>query len=917
MSVAGRSGSSIRWTVFLWLLGLTALWTSRAFPAPILPIYLEDCHAGSFYQLAQTLDLDQPYTLLHFDAHSDANAIFSSDEVRTALRQVANVGERTRRLEAWRKAGTIQCFNWIEPLMPRPFERVVWIPAEQLSPVDQAARQSEARAYLDGHEEVAPRGCGSLANRYEVRSFADLRAQAPERWSGGLPVVASVDLDYFAALPDEQLPAAFERVFAYLLTLDRLQVITFAVSTPYLKTQAQAQRLVGLAMEAALSVDNANVRFEPFARTGPDRSRAMRILAAQGQSLPVFDVAAASPDLRALCVQQRARVHPQTDTERFSDLLDGWEADLRRWNITVAAEDQQGPDPDGCWRLPDPSKFTVGFPPESVSGSGKVRVRWLAAQTAAAEYNVVEGSAANLFAAGASRFIRRTSRLVRQDDGLDKPLTDADLRPFFDPATGLGSLRLSAEVEREDGSRVVTNTLSLCRVRATGFLAGLSEQFNRPYVYGSGLLQASDGATGPDTGIGADCTNFLIAGLRRDGWQVPWGNPAQFRRQLESCATGAVCLGPDGQAHGEDTKVVSLSDADLTRGVFMDFGTHMAALWEDREPRGVLDGNDLVVHQLEGRPEILPLRELLSRRSSPNFRVERLRTAPVACRVVFGGDVMLAARPGEEEEAIWPLVSELKTANLTVVNLECAITDQGKPAPGKAITLRAAPLSVTRLRAAGVGAVSVANNHAGDFGSAGFLDMLDRLDQAGIKWFGGGRTQAGAYEACTVQAGPLRVALVGYSDADTGLLPARDSTGGIAVSDEWPTVLAAVRGARERGADFVAVMPHWGRENTTEVEDRQREQARDLIQAGADLVVGSGPHRVQRQEEVDGQPVVYSLGNLVFDGGKTAAGWWSRGELLEVSLDQKGQILRTRAIPVTLAGDASGRPECRNIANGN
>ena len=885
---------------FLWLLGLATLWSSGALAAPNLPIYLEDCHAGSFYQLAQVLDLDQPYVLLHFDAHSDANAIFGSDEVRAALRQVADVGERAHRLEAWRKAGTIQCFNWIEPLMPRPFERVVWVPAERLAPADQAARQSEARAYLDGHEEVAPRACGSLADHYEVRSFETLRAQTPEQWSGGLPVVASVDLDYFAALPDEQLPAAFERVFAYLLTLDRVQAITFAVSTPYLKDQAQAQRLVGLALAAALSVDNANVRFEPFARTGLDRSRAMRILAAQGQSLPIFDVAAAPPDLRALCVQQRTRINTQTDAQRFSDLLDGWQAELRPWNIAVTADGRQESDPDGWWRLPESSKFTVGFPSESVSGSGKVRVRWLASQTAAVEYNVVEGSAANWFATGASRFIRRTPRLVRQDDGLNKPLTEVDLRPFFDPATGLGSLPLSAEIEREDGSHLVTNTLSLCRVRGAGFLAGLSEQFNRPYVYGSGLLRTSEGVTGPDAGMGADCTNFLIAGLRRDGWQLPWGNPAQFRQRLEPCATGVIRLGINGQAQGEDAKEVPLSDAELARGMFVDFGTHMAALWEDREPRGVLDGNDLVVHQLEGRPEVLPLRELLSRRSSPNFRMERLRTAPIACRVVFGGDVMLAARPGEGGEAVWPLIPELREADLTVVNLECAITDQGKPAPGKAFAFRASPLSATRLREAGVGAVSVANNHAGDFGSAGFLDMLDRLDQTGIRWFGGGRNHAGAYQARIVQAGALRVALVGYSDADTSLLPARDPTGGIAVSGEWPAVLAAVRDARKQGADFVAVVPHWGRENTTEVEDRQREQAQDLIRAGADLVVGSGPHRVQRQEEVDGQPVEYSLGNLVFDGGRTAAGWWSRGELLEVNLGQKGQVLRTRTIPVML-----------------
>ncbi len=654
---------------------------------------------------------------------------------------------------------------------------------------------------------------------------------------------------------------------------------------------------MGLALAAALSVDNARVRFEPFARTGPDRSRAMRIFAAQGQPLPVYDLAAAPLDLRALCVQQRARLRVQTDKKRFDELLDGWEHDLRPWMVGVSAVGHPEPDPDGGLRLPEECPFTVGFPSGTVSGSGHVRVRWLASQTTAQAYNVVEPRQENSFAATAPRFIRRASRLVREEIGLDKSLTSEDLRPFFEPATGLGSLRLYAEVEREDGSCLITNALTVCRVRGTGFRRALSAQFNRPYVYGSGLLRGGDGSTGPETNLGADCTNFLIAGLRQEGWRVPWGNPAQFRRVLEPAVQGKLHLDSAGQARDENNNFVPL---DATREIFLDFGTHMAALWEDREPRGVLDGDDLVVHQLEGRPEILPLRELLARRSSPSFRLETLRVLPVVCRLVFGGDVMLAARSGEGAGAFEVFPAGGKSADLAVVNLECVITDQGSAVPGKAFTFRASPPSAGRLQTAGIGAVSVANNHAGDCGAEGFLDMLDRLDEAGVQWLGGGRTRAGAYQARIVPAGPLRVALVGYSDADTGLLPARDPGGGIAVSDEWPAVLAAVRAARTQGADFVAVMPHWGRENTTEIEDRQREQARDLVQAGADLVVGSGPHRVQAHAEVDRQPVAYSLGNLFFDGGPAAAGWWSHGELLEVSLGEGGRIVRVRAVPATL-----------------
>src|SRR6202035_6124955 len=122
--------------------------------APLtLPIYIEDSHAGSFYWLAEHLDLDEECTLIHFDAHSDASAIFDSDKLRERLRRVASVEERRQLLERWREAGVIQCFNWIEPLMPAPISRVIWVHDRDLK---------KAIAQLDGHLEAAPRASGSF-----------------------------------------------------------------------------------------------------------------------------------------------------------------------------------------------------------------------------------------------------------------------------------------------------------------------------------------------------------------------------------------------------------------------------------------------------------------------------------------------------------------------------------------------------------------------------------------------------------------------------------------------------------------------------------------------------------------------------------------------------------------------------------
>src|SRR5205823_12806599 len=130
--------------------------------ASILPIYIEDNHAGTFYWLAQNVDLDQPCTLILFDAHSDASGIFDSDKIREALRKVPSPQDRQVLLDRWRHAGGVQCFNWIEPLMPAPIARVIWVPAEKLSATEISERAQGATALLHGHLEVAPRKSGSL-----------------------------------------------------------------------------------------------------------------------------------------------------------------------------------------------------------------------------------------------------------------------------------------------------------------------------------------------------------------------------------------------------------------------------------------------------------------------------------------------------------------------------------------------------------------------------------------------------------------------------------------------------------------------------------------------------------------------------------------------------------------------------------
>src|SRR5436305_15199384 len=108
----------------LWMAALLVAASPAAAGASVLPIYIEDNHAGTFYWLTQNIDLDQPCTLILFDAHSDASGIFDSDNIRDALRNVAAAKDRQTLLDRWRSEGAVQCFNWIEPTKPTAIPKV-------------------------------------------------------------------------------------------------------------------------------------------------------------------------------------------------------------------------------------------------------------------------------------------------------------------------------------------------------------------------------------------------------------------------------------------------------------------------------------------------------------------------------------------------------------------------------------------------------------------------------------------------------------------------------------------------------------------------------------------------------------------------------------------------------------------------
>jgi len=302
---------------------------------------------------------------------------------------------------------------------------------------------------------------------------------------------------------------------------------------------------------------------------------------------------------------------------------------------------------------------------------------------------------------------------------------------------------------------------------------------------------------------------------------------------------------------------------------------------------------------------------LLSCLAMADAPAERLADAETVS-IAFVGDIMLDDLPGKlirrGRDPFAPFAAILKKSDLRVGNLECVIATRGTREPDKPFTFRAHPRTLDVLKRH-FDAVSLANNHSGDFGPPAFDEMLDLLDRTRIGYFGGGRTLAQAHEPWIVERRGLRIALLGYNEFFPRSFEADHDRPGIAWSED-DQVRLDIASARRR-ADIVIPVMHWGWEFEPLASQRQRELARLMIDAGADAVVGGHPHVTQDTEQYRGKPIVYSLGNFVFDSftdEDTTTGW-----LLRMELDRQG-VRSWRTVIARI--DADGVPHPRPPAEG-
>jgi hypothetical protein len=241
--------------------------------------------------------------------------------------------------------------------------------------------------------------------------------------------------------------------------------------------------------------------------------------------------------------------------------------------------------------------------------------------------------------------------------------------------------------------------------------------------------------------------------------------------------------------------------------------------------------------------------------------------------LAFGGDVhfegALASKlAGSPSTVLAPIAPVLDAADIAVVNLETAVTNGGAAA-AKTFVFRTPASAFAALRGGSIDVASLANNHGMDFGEAGLRDSLAAAKRYRFPVIGIGLDGKQAYAPYRETVRGQRIAVIGATQVlDDHLIDswtAGPRKPGLASAKAVPRLLQEVRRAR-RTADTVVVFLHWGVELEQCPTSDQRTLARQLVGAGADIVVGGHAHRLLGAGRMGRALVGYGLGNFVWYG---------------------------------------------------
>jgi poly-gamma-glutamate capsule biosynthesis protein CapA/YwtB (metallophosphatase superfamily) len=282
-------------------------------------------------------------------------------------------------------------------------------------------------------------------------------------------------------------------------------------------------------------------------------------------------------------------------------------------------------------------------------------------------------------------------------------------------------------------------------------------------------------------------------------------------------------------------------------------------------------------------------------------------------RFAFAGDIAMVAGPGG---SYFASVRPDLTGDVVWGNLEGTLTDRGSSKCGSSagstcFSFRAPPSYASLLRQAGFTVMNLANNHALDYGTVGQQDTVAAVRRAGLL------TEGRPGEIAYMNVRGTRVAVLGFAPypwaSSLTNIPAAQAL--VRKADRWADIIVVTMHAGAEGSDHQHVTPgtEWF---LGENRGNSLAFAHAVVNAGADLVVGSGPHVLRGMEWYHGRLIAYSVGNFVGYHTLATSGVTGVTGILQVALTRKGGYVAGELVPLTIAGDGIPRPDPSEAAHG-
>ena len=273
----------------------------------------------------------------------------------------------------------------------------------------------------------------------------------------------------------------------------------------------------------------------------------------------------------------------------------------------------------------------------------------------------------------------------------------------------------------------------------------------------------------------------------------------------------------------------------------------------------------------------LVLTELYNKKYESMSNVKVLEANQISSTISIVGDVSLAdnwyimPQLDERGKGIRGILSDeiiniMTKSDVMIVNSEFTVSNRGTAMSGKQYTFRAKPERLALYNDMGIDMVTLANNHVYDFGQEAFFDMLDEFDKINMPRIGAGRNLEEAMRPYYFIVNGYKVAFINATRAEKYVLTpgATETSEGVFRCYDPTNVINLIKSIRN-DCDYIIPIIHYGKEGSHELEEEQITSSHQYIDAGADMVVGHHAHNLQGVEIYNDKPIIYNLGNFIFN----------------------------------------------------